>query len=104
VHILQQKTQEHCGKGISNEACLLELEWYTKEVVVLYLVYKKYGKQGYHVKENRGQGVISRRKLEELKWCGCLKKEERKAVHPTKGNAQQKRRVSKGRSGKSSKC
>jgi len=34
---------------------------------VLYLVYEMYGKQGCYVEENKGQGVISRRQLEELK-------------------------------------
>jgi len=44
--------------------------------VVLYLVCEKCGKQGYYVEENRGQEVTSRRKLKELKWCGCVKKAE----------------------------
>jgi len=42
------------------------------------------------VKENRGQKVISGRKLEELKWCGCPKEKERKkAVCPKEKKAQQ---------------
>jgi len=67
AHVLQWKAQEHCRVGISDKAYLLELGWYTKEVVVLYLVYKEYRKQGCHVEENRGQGVISRRQLEKLR-------------------------------------
>ena len=35
------------------------------------------------------QGVIFRRKLEELKWCGCSKEERRKAVYLIEGKAQQ---------------
>jgi len=33
VYVLRQKVQEHCGEGISDEACLLELGWYTKEIL-----------------------------------------------------------------------
>jgi len=81
--------QEHCEEGIPNEAYLLELEWYTKEIVVSYLVCKRYGKQECHVEENREQEVVSKRQLEELKWCGCPKKEKRKVACSTEGNAQQ---------------
>jgi len=77
--------EEHCRKGIPEEAQLLELGWYMKEVVVLYLACKRCGNQGCHVKDNRGQGVISRRKLEEMKWCGCIGK----AAQPREAKAQQ---------------
>jgi len=50
--------QEHCRKDIPDEACLLELGWYTKEVVVLYVECERCGQKGYQVEENRGQGVI----------------------------------------------
>jgi len=46
----------------------------TKEVVVLYLACERCRKQRCYVEDNRGQGVISRRKLEEMKWCGCMGK------------------------------
>ena len=59
VHILQQKTQEHCGEGIPNKACLLELGWYTEEIIVTYVEYERCGLKEYHVGENRGQEVIS---------------------------------------------
>jgi len=41
------------------------------------------------VEENRGQGVISRKQLEEMKWCRCSKVVKRKAAYPTEGKAQQ---------------
>ena len=66
--------EEHCGKGVPEEVRLLELEWYTREVVVLYLTCERCGSQGCHVEDNREQGVISRRKLEKMKWCGCIGK------------------------------
>jgi len=66
AHILQQKVQEHYGEGIPDEACLLELEWYTKEVIVLYVECKRYRQKGCHVEENREQRVIS----DKQKWCG----------------------------------
>jgi len=38
-----------------------------REVVVLYLACERCGNQGYYVEDNRGQGIISRRKLEKMK-------------------------------------
>ena len=57
IEELRKKAEEHCGKGVPREAQLLELEWMTKEIVVLYLTCK-YGEKGSHVEDNRGQGVI----------------------------------------------
>jgi len=37
------------------------------------------------VEKNRGQGVILRKRLEEIKWCGCIGK----GVCPRKEKAQQ---------------
>ena len=37
----------------------------------------------------REQRVILRRKLAELKWYGCLNKEERKIVYPKEREVQQ---------------
>jgi len=53
--------QEHCGEGILDGTCLLELGWYTKEVIVLYVECRRCGQKGYQVEENRGQRVISDR-------------------------------------------
>jgi len=51
----------------------------------LYLACERYGNQGYYMKDNRGQGVISRRKLEEMKWCGY----RGKVVQPREAKVQQ---------------
>ena len=64
---------------------LWDLGWCTREVVVSYLVCEKCGEKRCHVEDNRGQGVIFRRKLEEMKWCGCTGK----AVQPREAKAQQ---------------
>ena len=61
AHVLQQKAQEHCGKGILDEACLLELGWYTKELIVSYVECERCGQKGCQVEKNRGQRVISDR-------------------------------------------
>ena len=53
---------------------LLELGQCTEEVIVLYLTCERCRSQGYHVEDNRGQGVISRKKLEEIKWYGYIGK------------------------------
>jgi len=55
----------------------------TEEVVVLYLVCKRCGSRGCHVEDNKGQGVIPRRKLKEMKWCRCTGK----AVWPREAKA-----------------
>ena len=56
-----------------------------REVVVSYLTCERYGSQRCHVEDNREQGVISRRKLEEMKWCRYVGK----AVRPREAKAQQ---------------
>jgi len=84
AHVLRQKAQEHCGESIPDGACLLELGWYTKEVIVSYVECGRCRQKGCQVEENRGQGVISDRQ----KWYGCQKKEEVEAVHPKRGKAQ----------------
>jgi len=61
AHVLRQKVQKHCGEGIPDEACLLELGWYMEEVIVIYVECKKCGKKRCHVEENREQGVIKDR-------------------------------------------
>jgi len=108
----------YCGKGVPEEAQLLELGWMTKEVVVLYLVCKRCRERGCHVEDNRGQGVIPWIKQKALSWCGCKRKRvesgaptERKsaakverAARPREAKAQQERGVAERRSGEPSKC
>jgi len=84
VKELRKRAEEYCGKGIPEEACLLELGWCTKKVVVSYLACERCRKRGCHMEENKGQGVISNRKLEEMKWCGYIGK----AVQPREAKAQ----------------
>ena len=74
VKELRKRAEEHYRRGVPAEAQLLELGWYMREVVVLYLTCERCGSQGCHVEDNRGQRVISRRKLEEMKWCGYVGK------------------------------
>ena len=85
AHVLRQKAQEHCGEGVPDKAYLLELGWYTKEVIVSYVECERCGQKGCQVEENRGQGVI----LDRQKWCGCQKRKETEAVHPKREKAQQ---------------
>ena len=44
-----------------------------------------------HRENNRGQGVLRGRKLEEAKWCGCSKQKKREevVVHSREGKVQQ---------------
>jgi len=41
---------------------------------VSYLTCKRCGNQGCYVEDNRGQEVIFRKKLKEIKWCGYVGK------------------------------
>jgi len=76
--------QKYCGEGIPDETCLLKLGWYTKEVIVIYMECEKCGEKGYHMDNNRGQGVIRDRR----KWCRCQKKKKEEVAWPREANAQ----------------
>jgi len=94
VHPNWEKVQEYCGvENVPKDAWLLELGWMTEEVVVTYIECKWCRKKGMHKEDNRGQGVLRGRKLEEAKWCGCpkQKRKEEEVVCPTKGKVQQDR-------------
>jgi len=62
---------------------LLELGWYTEEVIVTYMECERYGEKGCHVEENRGQGVIKDRQ----RCCGCQKRKKKEAAWPREANA-----------------
>ena len=54
------------------------------------MTYEDCRKKGYHVAEDKGQGVVKGKEWEKLKKCGeCLRKGKEKAACPTKGKAQQ---------------
>ena len=58
---LTKRAEEYCSKGVPEEACLLELEWYMKEVIVTYVQCERYEEKGYHMEKNRRQEVIKDR-------------------------------------------
>jgi len=41
---------------------LIELGWYIEEVIVIYLECEWYRRKGSYMKENRGQGVLKRKR------------------------------------------
>jgi len=55
---LKKKAEEHCGKGVPEEAWLLELGWYTPEIIVTYNKCRGCGRKGSYAEDNRGQGVL----------------------------------------------
>ena len=61
----------------------------TAEVIVSYLTCKGCGSKGYHVEDNRGQGVISFERWKVLSQCGCKKIREKKAAWPREAKVQQ---------------
>ena len=77
---------------------LLELGWITEEVIVTYIECRWYKKKGMHRENNRGQGVLRGRKLEEAEWCGCPKqrRKEEEATCLTKGKAQKRDAITNG--------
>ena len=58
---MRRRVEEHCGKGVPEEAHLLELGWCTKEVIVTYVQCERCGEKGCHVEKNRRQEVIKGR-------------------------------------------
>ena len=84
----RKRAEKHCGKGVPEEAQLLEIGWMTKEIVVSYLTCKC-GEKRSHVENNQGQGVIPFWKWKELSWCRCKGKTEGKVVRPREAKAQQ---------------
>ena len=87
---LRQRAFKHCGEGVPEEADLFELGWSNGEVVVSYLMCEDCGKKGHHIAKDRGQGVVKGKEWEELKKYGeYSRKEEGRAVCPTKGKVQQ---------------
>jgi len=58
---VKKESGGYCGKGIPEEAYLLELGWYTKEVIVIYVQYKRYGEKRYYVEKNMRQRMIKDR-------------------------------------------
>jgi len=52
----------------------------TEEVIVTYIECRWCGKKEMHRKNNRGQGVLRGRKLEEAEWYGCSKQKKKKGV------------------------
>jgi len=70
VYILQQKVQEYCEEDILDGSCLLEIGWYTEEMIAMYVECERCGRKECHAKENREQGVIR----DKQRWCGCIGK------------------------------
>jgi len=67
---LRKRAKEHCGKGVPEEVYLLELGWYTKEVIVMYVQCERCGEKECHVKENKRQGMIK----DKQRWCRYIGK------------------------------
>jgi len=63
----------------------------TEEVIATYIEYRWCRKKGMHRENNRGQGVLKGRKLEEAEWCRCSKQKKREevVVCPREEKAQQ---------------
>jgi len=85
VEKLRKRAEEHCGREVPEEACLLELGWCMEKVIVMYVQCKRYREKGCHVEENKRQRVIK----DKQKWYGCQRKEGKKVVHPIERKAQQ---------------
>jgi len=93
AHPNWEKVQEYCRvENMPEDAQLLELGWMTKEVIATYIGCRWCRKKGMHRENNRGQGVLRGRKLEEAKWCRYPKqrRKEEEVACPTKGKAQQR--------------
>ena len=58
------------SKGVPEKAWLLELGWYTLEMIVTYNEYRGCEKKESYAEDNRSQGVLQNRKF----WCECQEK------------------------------
>jgi len=67
---LRRRAEEHYGKEVPEEACLLELGWCMEEVIVMYVQCERHGEKRCYVEENRRQGMIKNRQ----RWCGYQEK------------------------------
>jgi len=65
---------------VPEDAQLLELGWITEEVIATYLECRWCRKKEMHKENNRGQGVLRGRKLEEAEWCRCSKQKKKEEV------------------------
>jgi len=76
---------------VPEDAQLLELGWMTEEVIATYLECRWCRKKEMHKENNRGQGVLRGRKLEEAEWyrCSKQKKKEEVVVRPREEKTQQ---------------
>jgi len=92
AHPKWEKAQKYCGgENIPEDIQLLELGWMTEEVIATYIECRWCRKKGMHRENNRGQGVLRGRKLEEAEWCRCSKQKKREevAAHSREKKAQQ---------------
>jgi len=58
IEELRERAEEHCGKEVLEEARLLELGWYTPEIIVTYNKCRGCRRKGSYAEDNRGQGVL----------------------------------------------
>ena len=58
---VKKESGGYYGKEVPEEAYLLELGWYTKEVIVTYVQYKRYGEKRCYVEKNMRQRMIKDR-------------------------------------------
>jgi len=54
IEELRKRTEEHCGKGIPEEAQFLELGWYVPGMIVTYTEYRGCGRKGSYAEDDRG--------------------------------------------------
>jgi len=100
---LRKRAEWYCGPTVPQDTELWELGWRGQGAVITYLKCPRYGEGGYHVEDDRGQGVVPYWKREKMSWCGCKGKKEEsgtpterksaarveKAARPREAKAQQ---------------
>jgi len=82
---LRKKVEEHCDKRVLEKAQLLELGWYTPEIIVTYNKCRGCGRKESYAEDNRGQGVLQDRTF----WCRYRGKKKEKATRLREAKAQQ---------------
>jgi len=55
IEELKKRAEEHCSKEVPEKARLLELGWYTPEIIVTYNECRGCRRKGSYAEDNRGQ-------------------------------------------------
>jgi len=93
IEELRKRAEEHCRKGIPEEAQFLELGWYVLGMIVIYTECRGCGRKGSYAEDNRGQGVLWDRTF----WYRCRGKKRESSAPTERKNAAREEKAARPR-------